>query len=69
MKCGNCNKENIRVFISVQMYIDAQYYKKLTKKVIAKKSTEIWSMSDRASFVCADCGYTWGYGYEKSNKI
>lgn len=65
MKCGKCESKNIRAFIHVQMYIDANDNYHLTKKVINKKSTEIWSQShDKTSFVCSDCGNTWGYGYE-----
>lgn len=63
MKCEKCNSTQIRAFIHVQMYIDANDNNCLTKKVINKKTTEIWSQShDKTSFVCSDCGYTWGYG-------
>ena len=66
MKCRNCESESMRAFIHVQMYIDASDNNHLTKKVINKKSTEIWSQShDKTSFVCSNCGYAWGYTSEK----
>jgi ribosomal protein L40E len=59
MKCEKCGSNKIRVWIEVQMYIDFEDYGKLSKRVIAKKSTEIWSMNDnKTKFICAECGYT-----------
>ena len=60
LKCEKCNSENIRAFIHVQMYIDAKDNNHLTKKVINKKTTELWSQShDKTKFVCSSCGYAW----------
>ena len=60
MKCPKCKSEKIRAFIHVQMYIDASDNYKLTKKVINKKSTELWSQShDKTSYVCTDCCWAW----------
>lgn len=64
MICKKCNSERVRAFIHVQMYIDADDNYHLSKKVINKKTTVIWSQShDKTSYVCGNCGYTWGYGY------
>ena len=66
MNCPDCNSNSIRAYIHVQMYIDANDNYKLTKKVVNKKSTEIWSQShDKDLFVCSDCGWTWGGMYER----
>lgn len=60
MKCPKCGSERLRVFIDVQMYIDFEDYHNLTKKAIAKKTTEIYSMDDsKSSFLCKDC--QWHY--------
>lgn len=63
--CKCCNSSNIKAFIHVQMSIDAnQHMYKLTKKAIAKKSTELWSADwAKTSFVCQDCGHMFGFGY------
>lgn len=68
--CERCNSYNIKAFIHVQMYIDAnQDMYKLTKKAIAKKSTELWSADwGKTSFVCQDCGHMFGYGYSKKEE-
>lgn len=59
IRCTKCNSENVKAWVSLQMYIDAKDYSHITKKVINKKSTEIWSQdTDRTNFVCGDCGYT-----------
>ena len=61
MQCLKCSKENISAYIHVQMYVDAEYAHRLTKKVLAKKSTEILNTShDKTVYVCRDCGYPWG---------
>ena len=66
MNCPKCNKENIRAYINVQMYVDVKYAHHLTKKIIAKKSTELWSVShDKTAFVCIDCYYSWGGVYNE----
>ena len=66
MICPKCGGPQIRAFIHVQMYIDASDNMHLTKKVITKKTTEIWSQShDKTSYVCMDCGWTWGYPYSQ----
>ena len=64
ISCPHCKSTNIRAYIKLSMYIDVQYLGKLTKKVIAKKSTEIWGMDDKYSLVCEDCTCSWGYGYD-----
>lgn len=75
MRCPKCNSDGIRAYITIQMYIDADDNHHLTKKVINKKSTEIWGQShDKTSYVCInkDCLYRWGYGYDyiiKDGKI
>jgi predicted RNA-binding Zn-ribbon protein involved in translation (DUF1610 family) len=57
--CKNCGNDHLKVWISVQMYIDDSDYMRLTKKAIAKKTTEIWSMDDdRTVFICPKCGWT-----------
>ena len=69
MKCPKCGNEEIKAFITVQLYIDANDNNHLTKKVISKKSTEIWSQShDRTVFTCTNpnCCYSWGYGYHQT---
>lgn len=62
MKCNKCGSEHIRALIHPIMYINAQDMYKLTKEVISKKTTELWAVDwDKTSFVCSECGYTWGY--------
>ena len=64
MNCIYCGSENLRALIHVQMYIDAKDNYHLTKKVIRKKSTEIWGQShDKTSYVCKNCGRAFGRGY------
>ena len=59
MKCSKCGSENIRISVEVGMYIDPNDYGKLTKKAIAKKTTEILSVNDnRTTIVCKDCCYS-----------
>jgi len=71
MKCISCKEEGVKAFIHIQMYVDADDNNHLTKKVINKRSTEIWSQShDKTSWVCPHCGHIWGYltsltGYSK----
>lgn len=69
MICKMCLSQNIRALIHVQMYIDAKYNYHLTKRVISDKSTTIVSQShDKTSYVCSDCGYFWGFGYDDNEK-
>lgn len=50
------------------MYIDINDMYKFTKKVISKKTTELWAVDwDKTSFVCSECGYIWGYGYNNKS--
>jgi hypothetical protein len=59
MECPKCGSENMRVWVEVCMYIDPSDYGKLTKKAIAKKTTEIWAMNDnKTTFICKDCCYS-----------
>ena len=68
MKCANCGSEDIRAFITIQMYIDAKDNNHLNKKVIAKKSSEIWyQLHDKTSYTCKSCCNSWGYGYNIKN--
>ncbi|SNS20938.1 hypothetical protein SAMN05446037_100633 [Anaerovirgula multivorans] len=61
MKCDKCGSENIRVWVKVCMYIDSRDYGRLTKKVIAKSTTELWAVDDdKTKFVCGGCNFTWG---------
>ena len=72
MKCPKCDSEKIRAMIKVTMYVDAEESNRLSKKVIAKKSTELWATDhDKTTFVCVDCMFAWGYGlnlYFENNK-
>lgn len=64
MKCKRCGSDHTRAYIKAMMYIDSNDCGHLTKGVIAKSTTELWAVDwDKTSFVCADCGYAWGYGY------
>lgn len=59
MRCKNCNSSYLRVWIDIQLYIDVEDYHHLTKKAIAKRTTEIWSMDDaKTVFICKDCQWT-----------
>ena len=63
--CVDCNSNKVRALVTVGMYINADFTGKLTKKVIARKDTELWfAENDKISFVCSDCGNAWGYGYD-----
>jgi hypothetical protein len=66
IKCQCCNSTKIKALVSVEMYIDAnKHYRKLSKKAISEKSTEIWGADwSKTSFVCQECGNAFGYGYE-----
>ena len=58
MVCTRCGSKNIRVGVSVFMYISPEDIHSLTKKVIQKKTTELWSTDwDKAQIVCGDCRY------------
>ena len=58
MICTNCGSENIRVGVSVFMYISPKDVHRLTKKVLQKRTTELWSANwDKAKIVCVDCGH------------
>lgn len=68
MKCKNCGSTHIRAYVKVSMYIDTNDMYRFTKKVISKKTTELWAVDwDKTSFVCSECGYTWGYGYNNKS--
>lgn len=56
MTCAICGSKNIRFCVNVGMYIDAENFGNITKRVISKKSTELWS-ADYKSYICKDCGY------------
>lgn len=58
MICEKCKSENIRVGVSVFMYVSPEDVHRLTKKILAKKSTELWYASwDKSQVICVDCGY------------
>ena len=57
MVCVKCKSKNVKVGVSVFMYIAPEDVCRLTKKVLRKKSTELWAASwDKAQIVCGDCG-------------
>ena len=69
MKCPKCDSEKIRAFIDIQLYIDAKDNGHLTKAMITKRSTRLWSQNhSKTSYVCSDCGYAWGSGYNGGKK-
>jgi hypothetical protein len=58
MQCPKCGSKNVRVGVSVFMYIDPEDAHRLSKKTIRKKSTELWEARwDKAQIVCRDCNY------------
>lgn len=58
MVCVKCKSKNIRVGVSIFIYIDPEDVHKLTKKLFRKKSTELWYAKwNKAQIVCNDCGY------------
>lgn len=70
MKCGNCGSEKLTMMVNVTMVIDANDAHRLTKKVINKKSTQLWGASwDNAKIVCGSCGHPEKEYEEKKMKI
>ncbi|NCB98688.1 MAG: hypothetical protein EOM36_10065 [Bacteroidia bacterium] len=66
MKCPRCGSGGVRAYVTVLMYIDADDNGNLTKRVLRKKSTELWAQEhDKTSYVCRSCGKSWGYGYNE----
>ena len=56
MECPKCGSKNIRVGVSVFMYVSPKEAHRLTKKAIQKKTTELWGADwDKARIVCRDC--------------
>lgn len=66
MICPKCGSTDMKAWVPVEMYVDADDYPKITKKVIAKKTTELWSVNhDRVNFVCRKCCYATTIGGEE----
>lgn len=58
MRCTKCGSENIKVGVSVFMYISPEHAHKLTKKALQKSTTELWSANwEKAQIICIDCGH------------
>lgn len=58
LHCLKCKSKNIKVGVNVFMYIDSEDIRRLTKKALQKKTTELWGASwDKAQVLCCDCGY------------
>lgn len=58
MECTKCGSKNIRVWVEIGMYIDPKDLGKINKKIILKKTTELWSMDyKKVKFICLECCY------------
>lgn len=58
MICMKCDSTNIRVGVSMLVYIDSEDAHKITKKTLQKRSTDLISANwDKAQVVCMNCNY------------
>lgn len=58
MNCPKCGSANFRAWVEIGMYVDAADVNNISKDVIRKKSTELWSKNPEAeSYICRDCYY------------
>ena len=65
MTCKKCGSNKIKVGINLFLYVDYEDHCKITKKVLSKKSTELWAkFNEKDSFICKTCNFAWGYGYD-----
>lgn len=55
--------------IQISLYIDPDDNHNLTKKVINKKTTELWFQNhERTTYTCIECCHGWGPFYEMAEK-
>jgi hypothetical protein len=58
MNCPRCGAPNLKAFVDIRISVDFEDHSAITKKVIAKKTTELISKNpDSIRFRCTKCLY------------